>query len=274
MNMPAAEPTGLSPLNLIRTGPRGAPPVVLIHPVGLDLTYWADQIEALCDRFDVLALDLPGHGRSPAAPADWTLTKGAAQVAQVVAGQLGCAAHIVGLSLGGMIAQQMAISQPQAVASLNLVDTSSRYSDEVRTVMRSRAETVRTGGMGTVVDSTLDRWFTAQTRARRPDLMERVTRTLLADDAASHAVMWGVIAALDLIADLRHIHCPTQVLVGELDPSTPPATARQLQQGIAGARLEVIPSASHMAPLERPGEVNRLLVGFLDGIARGGGSRA
>ncbi len=63
-------------VNLVRTGPRGRAPVILVHPVGLDLTYWSAQIEALCEDHDVVAFDLPGHGRTPGAPADWTLGPG------------------------------------------------------------------------------------------------------------------------------------------------------------------------------------------------------
>ena len=251
-------------VNLVRTGPRGKPPVVLVHPVGLDLTYWAGQIEALCDAHDVVAFDLPGHGASPGMPEDWTLEKAAAVLAQVI-GWTGCdRANVVGLSVGGMIAQALALGQPGLVRSLTLIDTAAAFSEAARAGMRDRASMARTGGMQAVLPSTLQRWFTADTVARRPDLIDRVSKTLLADDAAVHGAMWDMISALDLVPQLHQISCPTLVLVGEHDPSSPPEAARVLTNGIAGAAMHVIAGASHMAPLEKPASVTGHLVSFLE----------
>ena len=88
--------------------------------------------------------------------------------------------------------------------------------------MRARAELVRTQGMAAVVESSLQRWFTQETRERRPDITDRLTKTLLGDDAVTHASIWDIISGLDLDDRLSEISCPTLVLVGEKDPSTPP----------------------------------------------------
>ncbi len=253
-------------INSVRTGPRGGTPVVLVHPVGLDLTYWSLQIEALCDRFDVVAFDLPGHGRTPGEAADWTLDQAAAVLGQVVGSTNAERAHVVGLSVGGMIAQAFAIREPQRVRSLCLIDTAAAFAPEARAAMRARAEAARNGGMQAVLQSTIERWFTPANAARRPDLVERVTTTLLADDPSVHGAMWDMISRLDLVAELGRIACPTLVLVGEFDPSSPPAAARVLQANIRGAELHVIAGASHMAPLEKPEEINARLVDFLTRI--------
>lgn len=254
--MSALQATATPSVNLVRTGPRGRPPVVLVHPVGLDLTYWGAQIEALCDDHDVVAFDLPGHGSSPGSPADWTLDKAAEVLAQVVRSTGSSNAHIVGLSVGGMISQALTLAQPGLIRSLTLIDTAAAFAEEGRAGMRARAKMAREGGMRAVLPSTLQRWFTPGTVARRPDLIDRVTKTLLADDPLVHAAMWDMISALDLVSELHRITCPTLILVGEHDPSSPPAAARVLQENIAGARMHVIPDASHMAPLEKPDESN------------------
>ncbi len=251
-------------INQIRTGPRGGAPVVLVHPVGLDLSYWDRQIEALCDEHDVVAFDLPGHGSSPGSPADWTLDQAAEVLAQVVRGTGSDSAHLVGLSVGGMISQALALAQPDLVRSMTLIDTAAAFSEEGRAGMRARAGMARSGGMAAVVLSTLQRWFTPETVVRRPDLIDRVTKTLLADDPLVHAAMWDMISALDLVSQLHRISCPTLILVGEHDPSSPPAAARVLQENITGSEMHVIPGASHMAPLETPGMINGLLQAFLD----------
>ena len=75
--------------------------------------------------------------------------------------------------------------------------------------------------------------------------------------------MWDMISALDLVSQLHRISCPTLILVGEHDPSSPPAAAKVLADNIAGAEMHVIPDASHMAPLEKPSVINGYLIEFL-----------
>ncbi len=251
------------PINLVRTGPRGGTPVILVHPVGLDLGYWDRQIDTLRGTHDVVAFDLPGHGRTPGTPADWTLDKAAACLGQVIHGLEAGPAHLVGLSVGGMISQALALAQPELVRSLTLIDTAAAFAEPGRTAMRERAETARRAGMAAVLDSTIKRWFTAETERDRPHLIDRVSKTLLADDPLIHAAMWNMIAGLDLVPELHRIACPTLILVGELDPSSPPASAQVLKENIAGARMHVIAGASHMAPLERHEDINAHLARFL-----------
>ncbi len=132
--------------------------------------------------------------------------------------------------------------------------------------MRARAETTRNGGMEAVLQSSLERWFTPETRRRRPDLVDRVSKTILGDDAAVHAAIWEIIADFDVHARLSEIQCPTLVLVGERDPSTPPAAAAALAEGIRGAKMVVFHQTSHMVQLEAPDAVNRELQQFLSGL--------
>lgn len=255
-------------LNWIQTSTHHAETVVLIHAVGHDLTYWDRQIEALSARYNVVAFDLPGHGRSAASPSGWSF----AYAAQVVAGlitRLGVApVHLVGISFGGMIAQVTALTYPEMLRSLTLIGTAPAFPQEVRQGMRVRADLVRTQGMNAIVPSSLERWFTPETREHRPDITDRMTKTLLQDDAATHAAIWDLIAGLDLEHRLSEISCPTLVLVGEQDPSTPPAVASRLAGAIQRSFLIVIPEASHIVTVEAPVAVNAALLHFLAGSAR------
>lgn len=253
-------------INLVRAGRRGGTPVVLVHPVGLDLTYWDAQIEALGAGFDIIAFDLPGHGRSPGTPAECRLDHLAAVLAGVVRSAGTSGAHVVGLSVGGMIAQALAMSEPGLVRSLVLMDTAASFPDSGREALRARAVATRDGGMDAMIPTTLERWFAAETFRRRPDLIERVTRTLSAQDPHVNAAMWEMIANLDLASGLHRIECPTLVLVGALDQSTPLALARAIRDGIPQAELHVVEGASHMAALESPAIVNRHISRFLGGL--------
>jgi 3-oxoadipate enol-lactonase len=251
-------------LHYVRTGPRGATPVLLLHPAGLDLGYWDRHLAALRDDHDVIALDLPGHGASSGGPQDWTLDQATGIVAAFLRGLDIPEAHLVGLSVGGMLAQSLALAEPAMVRSLTLMGTAASFSPEGRAAIRDRARTARTQGMPALVPAAIARWFSSQTVAKRPDLIERVTTTLLADDAEVHAAVWDMVAELDLAPQLGRIGCPTLVLAGESDPSTPLAAARELRDGISGAQLHVVPDTSHLAPLERPDLTSAHLLAFLE----------
>jgi 3-oxoadipate enol-lactonase len=259
------EPASPGQLNWVRTETGHHETILLIHAVGQDLTYWDRQIEALSDRYNVVALDLPGHGRSSAALEPWSFDYAARVVAGLIE-QLDVApVHLVGLSFGGMVAQATTLARPDLVRSLVLIGTASSFPDEVRKGMNARAQLVRSNGMAAVVESTLQRWFTRQTAQRRPDIIDRITKTLLSDDAATHAEIWDIIANLNFDDRLSEVQCPTLVLVGEQDPSTPPAVAAGLASRIPNAKMVVIPDASHIVTVEAPEAVNVALRGFLGG---------
>lgn len=249
------------PINCVRTG--SGSPVVLLHPVGLDLTYWAAQIDALRADHEVVAFDLPGHGRTPGTPADITMDTMAAVTARVIEDHGFGTAHVVGLSVGGIIAQALVLARPELVRSLTLVNTAATFADDVRPVVRGRADTVRAGGMAATLEPSIARWFTPETRRDRPDIIDRVEKTLLGDDPAVHAAMWEMVAAIHFTPDLHRVSCPALVLVGEDDPSTPPSTAAVVRDAIPGAELRVIKGASHMAHLEKPGELTAEIAPFL-----------
>ena len=237
--------------------------MVLVHAVGHDLTYWDRQIEALSASYNVIAFDLPGHGRSATKPSEWSFPFAANVVAELITGLSASPVHLVGISFGGMIAQVTALTRPELIRSLTLIGTAPSFPEEVRQGMRGRAELVRTQGMAAVVESSLQRWFTQKTRESRPDITDRLTKTLLGDDAATHAAIWDIISGLDLEHRLSEITCPTLVIVGEQDPSTPPSVARHLAGAIKGSALVEIPDASHIVTVEASNAVNTALLSFL-----------
>ncbi len=238
-------------------------PVVFLHGLGMTRTGWDAQLAALCDRYRCVAWDMPGYGASPALE-DFSL-EAAADAAAGLITRLGGSSHVVGMSMGGMVALQLALRHPACVRSLSLVDTSPAF-----------------GLDGT--DS--EEWKAARLApllagAEVADFAEPVLRGVMAPDpdpsvvAAAAASMLRVpraglmqaIAALpdhDLRARLGEIAAPTLVVVGELDEETPPAYAEALAASISGARLEVILGAGHMTPFEAPAALSRLLRDHID----------
>ena len=249
-------------IHSVRAGDRGTTPVILLHAASLDLTYWDAQFEALSRTHDVVAFDWPGHGRSdgitgPASFEDW-----AEVVAAVVRKIGGGPAHLVGVSLGSMVAQYFALNHPGLVRSLCLIGSACTLAPPVRQAMRERAVMARQAGMSAVLAMATGHWFTPQFRQRRPDVIDRVEKTFLAFEPHQYAALWEMIATLETRERLAGLVCPTLVLAGEHDASTPPAAARLIQERVAGARLEIIAGAAHLVPIEASQAVNPLLQSF------------
>ena len=257
--MPLIEVAGVSNINLVRAGPGGAPPIVFVHPVGLDLTWWSEQVEEFGRDHDVVAFDMPDHGLSgklEGRPSFELLSRALEGVlTHIDAGP----AHIVGVSVGGMIAQTFALRRPDLVRSLSLVATLCTFPEEARRALRERARVSRAKGMARIADLSNERWFPAAFRARRPDMLDRATKSLLSQDPDFHASMWEMIARLDLEAKLPAITCPTLVVAGEYDVNAPVAAAQRMTSLIPGASLEVMAGTGHFPPFEAPVRFNALL---------------
>ena len=250
-------------IHSVRAGNRGTPPVVLLHAASLDLTYWDAQFEALSRTHDVVAFDWPGHGRSAGISGPVRFEDWAEVVAAIVRGVGGQPAHIVGVSMGSMVAQYFALNHPNLVRSLCLIGSACTLAEPVRQAMRERAAKARREGMQAVLATATGHWFTPGFRQRRPDVIDRVEKTFLAFDPEQYAALWEMIATLETQARLSELACPTLVLAGEHDASTPPAAARTIGERIAGARVEVVDAAGHLVPIEASQAVNQTLRTFL-----------
>jgi 3-oxoadipate enol-lactonase len=249
-------------IHVMRAGPRGGTPIVFLHPVGLDSTWWGAQIADFGRDHDVLAFDMPGHGLTDALEGrpSFDLLSNILETT-LVDSQTG-PAHLVGVSVGGMIAQNFALRRPDLVRSLALVATLCSFPDAVRTALRQRAEVARTDGMATIAALSNERWFPAAFRERRPDMLDRATRSLLLQNADFHGAMWDMIAGLDLAAELPRITCPTLVIVGAEDVNAPEAAGQLIAGLIPGASLKVMPGIGHFPPFEAPDAFNDLLRSF------------
>jgi 3-oxoadipate enol-lactonase len=237
------------------------PTVLLLHPVGLELTCWESQMEALLPSFRVLRVDLRGHGRSEAPPPPYTLSRSAADVHSLLHQLQRVPAHVIGLSFGGMVAQELALEHPGDVRSLVLADTNSTLSPEARHAMLERGKAAKDGGMASVIGNTLERWFTPGFMGS--DIVAHCRERLLADDVQGWEGTWHAISELDTEPRLKQIRVPTLVIIGEVDLSVPVSRARAMADLIPGAVLHVLAGAPHMAPLERPDLFNPPVLEFL-----------
>ena len=220
--MPIMTIDGGPDINVVRTGPKGGAPIVFLHALGLDLTWWGRQIEDFGRDHDVVAIDLPGHGLSGGLDDRPTFDVMARAVAGVLAQTDAGAVHLVGLSVGGMIAQALTLRQPDEVRSLSLVATSCTFSDAVRQAVRERARVARAGGMAAIAPLSAERWFPLAFRTQRPDVIDRAIKVMAQQDPAFHASLWDMVATLDLEQQLEAVTCPTMVVAGGKTRVLPP----------------------------------------------------
>lgn len=242
------------------------PVVTMSHSLGCNLSMWDEQARALRERHRVLRFDTRGHGQTSAPPGPYSLDQLADDLHGLLSGLGIERTHFVGLSMGGMIGQVFALAHPAMVESLVLCDTTSRYPAAAAPIWEERIRTVGAQGMAPMVEPTLERWFTAPFRARHPDLVERVATMIRQTPPQGYIGCCHALPKIDVTDRLKELHCPALVVVGEEDPGTPVAMARDIHAALPSAELAILRSASHLSNLEQPHEFNRVLGRFLDKV--------
>ena len=249
-------------VNYTLEGPAGAPVVTMSHSLATDLSMWDPTVPAL-SGFRVLRYETRGHGKTEAPKGAYTLDQ-LADDALALLKALGITrTHWVGLSMGGMIGQTLALKAPQVFASLSLCDTSSRVPSEAGPQWAERIKTAQTQGMEPLVEGTLARWFTEPFRKSRKDVIDKVAAMIRNTPTAGYAGCCAAISTLDVTDKISAIKIPTIAIVGEDDPGTPVAAHKVINEKIAGSTLVILKSAAHLSNMEQPEAFNRALSGFL-----------
>lgn len=239
--------------------------MLLLGSLGSTLAMWDAQVPALRERHRVIRADLRGHGRSPVPPGPYALADLGGDVLALL-DRLGVErTDVCGLSIGGMVAMWLALEAPERVGRLVLICTSARL--EPVQGWLDRAATVRERGTGAVAEAVVGRWFTPQHAARHPDLVARMRAMIAATPPEGYAGCCEAIAGMDLRSSLASIEAPTLCLAGADDPAIPVDHLRLIAGAIGGARLEVVPSAAHLANVEQADRVTRAIMGHLEGPA-------
>lgn len=235
---------------------------LLLHGLGGSRLSWEPQLAALSSEHRVVAWDLPGYGASAPLP-DETVTFAA--LAQAAADFVAMCdqgpAHVVGISMGGMIAQYLAAWHPASVRSLTLLATSPAFGlDGTKPAdwQEARLAPLRAGQQPgdfaeSVLRSLAGPHITATALATQQQAMARVT-----SDALERSIR--CLVTHDSRPLLAGITAPTLVLVGDLDTETPPSYAHVLVEGLPHAWLQVIPDAGHLLNVEAPEQVNAAIL--------------
>ncbi len=243
-------------------GPPDAPVLLLGSSLGTSTAMWAPQVPALSERLHVIRYDHRGHGRSPAATEACDLKDlGRDVLALMDALDVG-SASLGGVSLGGMVAMWIGAHAPERVDRLVLCCTSAHMPPA--SAWTERAAAVRAAGTTEVIaDAVIERWLTPGHAVERPDVADSLREMLVATPAEGYAACCGAIERMDLRDDLAQISAPTLVVSGSEDPSTPPEHQRAIAERIPSSRHETVAPAAHLANIERPSEITKLMLDHL-----------
>lgn len=247
-----------------RSGKRPRHTVVLSHAIGCDLAMWDELANLLAADCRVIAYDHRGHGSSDAPPGPYSMAELADDAARLLRELDTGPVLWVGLSLGGMVGQELALRHPSLVGALVLAHTTSGYPAAARQAWEQRIVTVGEQGIEAIADAVMNRYFHERFRAERPAVVARFRRRLVSTDPAGYMGCCAAVGAVDTTARLGAIAAPTLVIAGALDQGTPVEMSRVLAEGIPAARLTVLEDASHLGAVEQPRAFVAAVLAFLD----------
>ena len=257
--MNAAQPCRLNYM-IEGRGPRA----VLIHGVGGTLHNWDGVVARLKDRFELLRYDLRGHGGSEKVPGDYTLADFVVDHTALLDKLGWSSAHTVGFSLGGLIAQAIALEAAARIGKLVLISAITGRTEEESARARERARALGAGGSEGHLDQAVDRWFTREFQQRHPEVIEQRKAQARLQDPGCYAAAYRVLAEYDLAGEINAIRHPTLIMTGEFDGGSTPRMARLMNERIAHSSLHLLPGMKHSVLLEAPDMVAAQLQKFFD----------
>ncbi|MBF8187690.1 alpha/beta fold hydrolase [Nonomuraea sp. K274] len=253
----------MTTLHAVVDGPPDAvTPTMLIHGVGSDLTRWDPVVAPLAANGTVVRYDLRGHGASMKPPGPYDIADFVADHMRLMS-ELGIErANVVGFSLGGLIAQAVALRHPDVVEKLVILSAVAGRTEEQRAAALERLRAVEDGGPALVADGGA-RWYTDDFRARHPEVVRAHLERFVRNDPAAYTAAFRVLATTDLIDELHRITAPTLVMTGSLDVGSPPAMAEAMHDRIPGSRLMIVEGVKHAILEEAPDVVATTIRDFL-----------
>jgi 3-oxoadipate enol-lactonase len=253
----------------VRDARRGKPEhtIVFSHALGQDGSMWdlvANEAAATCR---VICPDTRGHGRSHIPSGPLTLAELAADAARLIDEVADGEPVIwVGLSMGGLIGQELAIRHPDKVKALVLANTTSGYSAAGREAIGQRIATIEAQGLSAIATQTMHRFFSASFRTEKAATVSRHQRLLEATDPEGYTACAAALCEANLSGYLNQIRVPTLLIAGSEDDGTPVETMQAMARGIAGAHMVTLQGCAHLSAVEQPAAFAELLGEFVAGI--------
>lgn len=237
------------------------PAVLFSHSLGVTLETWDAQVRALAGDFRVLRYDARGHGGSDAPGGLYEMGLLARDALAVLDAEAIDSAHLVGLSMGGMVGMWVGTHAPQRLRKLVLANTTAHI--PLRDMWTSRIEAALRDGMDGIAAPTLNRWLGNDFKSAHPEQVEAVIATMRAMSPTGYAGCCGALREADQRETVALIRAPTLVITGSADLATTAAVAEALAAAIPNATSTVIAGAGHLSNIEQPEVFNRCLIDFL-----------
>lgn len=247
-------------------GPRSGRPIVFSNSLGTDFRIWDEIARPLTQFARVIRYDKRGHGLSELRPGSAAIADFALDLAALLDRLELRSATVVGLSIGGMIAQELSRLRPDVVGSLVLCDTAHRIG--TADFWSARIAAIEAGGLDAIADGVLQRWFTARFRETRANELAGWRAMLTRTPEAGYTIACAAIRDADLTLAAKAIRAPTLCLVGEEDGSTPVQLVRDLASLIPGAKFEIVAEAGHIPCIEQPAVLRALVEAHWKELAR------
>jgi pimeloyl-ACP methyl ester carboxylesterase len=238
-------------------------PLVCIHGVGSYLDAWSGVVERLRDSFTILTFDLRGHGQSSRVKGRYEIDDFVNE-ALALADKAGFSTfNLAGFSLGGLIAQRLALTHLDRLRKLVLLSTVAGRTPEERTRVLERLAALRAGTPADHHNASLSRWLTEEFQTANPEVIARLRERDAENDPECYAAAYRVLAETDFGGFLDQIRCPTLIATGEDDAGSNPRMARYMHERIPGSTLSILPCLRHSILIEAPQTVADLMRGFL-----------
>jgi len=260
--MDSWNPKSLDPgsIKLHRRG--SGKPLVLVHCLGQSWRFW-DVLDPLMDQNELIAYSLPGHPGTPLPGHQYGVPELTEQLRHVVLRQGLMKFHLMGISLGGSVAQHFAGTYPELIDKLVLADCAPRYDDEARANWPVRAAAARRDGVASLIPFLLQVFFTQQSTDEDGPDVRHVRETFAACDGEGYALACEALANLDAREQAKKVTAPTLIMLGPDERQSFQDAAKWMNETIEGSQLCEVPQAGHASVRERPEFVIQLLRAFL-----------
>ncbi|MGN6100211.1 MAG: 3-oxoadipate enol-lactonase [Devosia sp.] len=245
--------------------PASRPLMVFVNSLGTDFRIWRDLVVRLAGEYAILLYDKRGHGLSEVGRTPYSMVLLADDLAALLELVGARQAIVCGVSVGGLVAQQLYARRPELVQALILCDTLARIGDDA--FWNARIARIEQGGIGAIADVILERWFTPAFRAAdTPDYVGY--RTMLErQPVEGYLATCIALRECDLSNGATRITVPTIAIVGDQDGSTPPRAVADFAKTIPGARFELIENCGHLPSIEQPAVLAEIMRAFLSLLA-------
>lgn len=238
------------------------PALVFINSLGSDLRIWDSMVARFTPHFLVIRYDKRGHGLSDCPPGPYTIDDHTADLLALLDALGVTTAVPIGISVGGMIALNLAARYPQRVAKLVVSDTGAVIG--TAEYWAERIARLEKEGFANLGETILGRWFAPAFAAENPAAYRGYGNMLTRTPLAGYLATCAAIRDADLRAAARTIGAETLVLCGAEDMATPPALNEELAAAVQNGRFQAIPRAAHLPCIEQPDAMADLIARFLE----------